>query len=130
MHIKRGIKLLEESLGEGKVAGKGDRVVYNMRIFLNKGDEVPLNNTQAEHLPPHMIRVEGDHRFIDHTVTLGKREAMAAVEYSLMGMKEGGYRKVRASPHLTYREKGIPGLIPSNAVLVLELWLRSVKSDS
>ncbi|MGH8519990.1 MAG: FKBP-type peptidyl-prolyl cis-trans isomerase [Gammaproteobacteria bacterium] len=125
-HITRGIKLLAESEGEGKTAQKGDRVVFNMRIFLNRGDEVPLNEIQLQSLPAHMIRVEEGCRFIDRTITLGKRQAIAAVEYSLIGMKEGGYRKVRASSHLAYRDKGIPDLIPANAVLVLELWLRSV----
>ena len=31
--------------------------MFNMRLFLNKGDEVPLNETQAKHLPKEMIRV-------------------------------------------------------------------------
>jgi hypothetical protein len=52
-------KLLEEREGEGREAQKGDRVVYNCRLFLNKGDEVPLNAKQVEHLPKDMIRVEG-----------------------------------------------------------------------
>ncbi len=128
MGIKRGIKLLEEVEGNGKTAQKGDRVVYNLRIFLNQGDEVPLNEIQSKNLPQHMIRVEGNRKFIDHTILLGKRQAIAAVEHSLVGMKEGGYRKVRASPHLAYQEKGIPGLIPENAVLIIELWLREVTS--
>ena len=54
-----GLKLLEEREGEGREAQKGDRVVYNCRLFLNKGDEVPLNAKQVEHLPKDMIRVEG-----------------------------------------------------------------------
>jgi FKBP-type peptidyl-prolyl cis-trans isomerase len=41
-------------------------------------------------------------------------------------MKPGGYRKVKVSPHLAYGERGIPGLIPTNAVLVIEIWLRQV----
>jgi len=41
-------------------------------------------------------------------------------------MKAGGYRKVRTSPHLAYREKGIPNLIPENAVLILDIWLRDI----
>ncbi len=44
----------------------------------------------------------------------------------LLEESEGGYRKLRASPHLAYGTKGIPDLIPANAVLVLEIWLRSV----
>jgi len=98
-----------------------------MKILLNKGEEVPLNEIQVKNMPEDKIRTVGDHSFVDHLVTLGKREAIAGVEHSLIGMKEEGYRKVRVSPHLAYREKGIPNLIPQNAVLIIELWLRSIQ---
>ena len=109
-------------------ANKGDRVVYNSRIYLNKGDEVLLNAKQVEHLPKDMIRVEGGVIFVNHKTLLGSRQAMAGVEHALMGMKVGGYRKVRISPHLAYRDKGIPGLIPPDAVLICEIWLRDIVS--
>jgi hypothetical protein len=35
-----GLKLLDEREGAGTLAKKGDRVVYNTKIFLNQGDEV------------------------------------------------------------------------------------------
>lgn len=121
-----GLKLLEEREGEGRSAQKGDRVVYNSRLFLNKGDEVPLNAKQVQHLPQDMIRVEAGVTFVDHKTMLGSRQTMGGVEYALIGMKAGGYRKVRISPHLAYRDKGIPDLIPPNAVLICEIWLRNV----
>lgn len=128
MQRKRGIKLRDEREGQGAPAETGDRVVYNLKLFLNKGDEVPLNERQAEHLPPEIIRsVEGYH-FVDHRTTLGSRDAIAGVEYSLIGMKKGGYRKVHVSPHLAYRDQGLGDMIPSNAVLIIELWLREVTS--
>lgn len=123
-----GLKLLEEREGEGKSAEKGDRVVYNTRIFLNRGDEVPLYELQAKRLPAQMVRVDGGTTFIDHTIVLGRRQAMAGVEHALVGMKVGGFRKVRVSPHLAYRDKGIPDLIPPGAVLICEIWLREIKS--
>ena len=126
MTIQSGIKLLEETEGEGRLAQKGDRVVYNLRIHLNRGDEVPMNERQAQHVPGQLLRDVDGQTLIDHTTTLGRRQSIAAVEYAMIGMSEGGYRKLRASPHLAYGTKGIPDLIPANAVLVLEIWLRSV----
>jgi FKBP-type peptidyl-prolyl cis-trans isomerase len=123
-----GLKLLEEREGTGEPAKKGNHVIYNSRLFLNKGDEVPLNAKQAEHLPKDMIRVEGGVTFVDHKTLLGSRQTMAGVEHALMGMKVGGYRKVRISPHLAYRDKGIPDLIPPDAVLICEIWLRDIVS--
>ena len=121
-----GLKLLDEREGDGPSAQKGDRVMFHMRLFQNKGDEIPLNETQAKHLPMEMIRVVDGMTFIDRTIVLGRREAIAGVEHALIGMKVDGYRKVRISPHLAYRDKGIPDLIPPDAVLIVELWLREV----
>ena len=121
-----GLKLLDKREGAETLAKKGDCVVYNTRIFLNQGDEVPLNDIHAKQLPKEMVRIEGGVTFIDHTVVLGRRQVIAGVEHAWMGMKIGGYRKVRVSPHLAYRDKGLMGLIPSDAVLVVELWLREI----
>lgn len=124
--LLRGIRLLAETEGEGSPAAKGDRVVYNIKIWLNRGEEVPLNAIQSKHLPKEMIRiVEGEH-LIDHTTVLGRRQVIAGIERSLVGMKRGGYRRVKVSPHLAYRDKGLPGLIPECAVLVVEIWLREI----
>ncbi|MEK9142410.1 MAG: FKBP-type peptidyl-prolyl cis-trans isomerase [Nitrospirota bacterium] len=125
-----GLTLLDEREGAGRVAQKGAHVVYNMRLYLNKGDEVLLNEKQAEHVPKEKIRIQDGVTLIDRTVTLGRREVIAGVEQALIGMKAGGYRKVRISPHLAYRDKGLPGLIPPHAVLVVEIWLRAVLEAS
>jgi FKBP-type peptidyl-prolyl cis-trans isomerase len=124
--IASGITLLAEVEGEGPPATRGDRIIFNMKIWLNRGDEVPLNSIQAHHVPERMIRIVAGEKLVDHTATLGRREAIAGVERSLTGMKAGGYRKVRVSPHLACREKGLPGLIPEHAVLVVEIWLREI----
>jgi len=128
MRIKSGIKLLAEFEGEGEPAGKGDSVVYNWRLYRNQGEEITVNEQQATNLPVEMIRVVDGYRFIDHRTILGSRQTMAGVEYSLYGMKPGGYRKIRISPHLAYRDKGLGDLIPANAVLIVELWLREARS--
>ena len=114
----------------GDVARKGDRVTYNLRLFLNQGDEVPLDELQRKHLSDDQIRVDGDREVVDRVVTLGKREVVPAVERGLIGMRVGGYRKLRASPHLAYRHGGIPGVIPENAVLIVELWLRAIHPNA
>ena len=126
MKAKSGIKLLDDREGSGDAAKKGDKVIYNVRVHLNKGDEVPLNERQAEFLSASMLRTENGRRLVDHELILGKRRAIAGVEYALIGMKPGGYRKVRLSPHLAYRDEGLTDLIPPNAILKVELWLRQI----
>ncbi|NOT21386.1 MAG: FKBP-type peptidyl-prolyl cis-trans isomerase [Nitrospiraceae bacterium] len=121
-----GLKLLEEREGEGRPAQRGSPVVDNMRLFLGKGEEVPLNEKQAEHLSKEMIRVENGITFVDRTIRLGQREVIAGVEHALIGMKAGGYRKVRISPHFAYRNEGVLDLIPADAVLIVEVRLREI----
>ncbi|HKB39742.1 MAG TPA: FKBP-type peptidyl-prolyl cis-trans isomerase, partial [Gemmataceae bacterium] len=96
-------------------------MTYNVRIFLNRGDEVAINETQVKGgLPLNLLRRKGGRVFVDHRTVLGQREAIAGIEKTLIGMKPGGHRKVRVGPHLAYGKRGIPGLIPSNAVLTVE----------
>lgn len=125
-----GLTLLNEREGDGRIAQIGDRVVYNMRIYLNKRDEVLLNEKQVEHVSKEKIRIQDGATLIDRTVTLGRREVIAGVEQALIGLTVGGYRRVRISPHLAYRDKGLPELIPPHAVLVVEIWLRAVIETS
>jgi hypothetical protein len=128
MNLQRGIKLLEEREGSGPVAEKGCKATYNLRAYLNKGDEVPINRRDpAVPWPEEMITSGDKGELINFVCTIGKREAFAAVEYALIGMKVGGYRKVKAKPHLTYGEAGVPGVVPKNAMLTLEIWLRELQ---
>jgi FKBP-type peptidyl-prolyl cis-trans isomerase len=103
-----GIKILEEIEGQGVPIEKGDVVEFESQGFLNRGDQV-------------------QDRMVTRT-KIGKREVIAGIEKSLMGMKEGGYRKVKLSPHLTYKDQGVAGLIPPDAVLIYELWVKKVET--
>ena len=132
MKLAKGIELLNETEGTGIVAVKGDCVTYNARLFLNKGDEVPLDREilgkyEVKEFLRDRIRTIDGCEFIDHQTILGKRRPIAGVEKSLFGMKAGGYREVRVGSHLAYRDVGIPNLIPPNALLRIQLWVRDVE---
>ena len=105
-----GIKILEERQGSGAVAEKGDTVSFECAGYLSRGDCIQERRLE--------------------TATLGKREIIAGIEKSLIDMREGGYRRVRISPHLAYRDSGVPGRIPPNAILIYDLTLVSVRKGS
>lgn len=65
-------------------------MVDNWRLYRNHGDEIPLNEQQAERVPADMFRTVDGRSMIDHKSTLGRRQTMAGVEYSLYGMRPGG----------------------------------------
>lgn len=102
-----GLKVIEETEGTGAAAQKGDTLTFDCAAFLNKGSVVHERRTER--------------------LVLGSRRAIAGLEYALAGMREGGYRKVRISPHLAYGDAGVDGKVLPRAVLVYELWLQTVQ---
>ncbi len=135
MYIKPGIKLIKDLQGDGLIAEKGDTVIYNLRCFLNQGDEIPINtvteqgSAKIEAHQSNFFRIREGSEVIDFTCRIGKRDAIAGIEYSLVGMKEGGFRKIKISPHLGYRDTGVPDRIPHNAVLICHIWLERVTKE-
>ncbi len=58
MMASTGVEIVDERMGDGPVAQVGDRLTYNCRMFLHRGDEVPMNARQSPNLQAHMLRVE------------------------------------------------------------------------
>lgn len=134
MYLKQGIRLLEEIVGNGLVAEQGDHVIYNLRIYLNNEEEFPINDLNDilrknfKKFHPEIFTDEEGFEFINFNARLGQSDAIAGVRYSLYGMREGGYRKVKVSPHFAFREQGIPGKIPPDAIIIFKIWLRKIKN--
>ncbi len=97
---KSGIKIVEETPGDGPELKKGDRVRLRYDIQLNRGDFLARDR--------------------DEVWTVGDREVVAGFRYGLEGMRAGGTRRFRASPHLCYRDVEV-GIIPKSAVLVVDI---------
>jgi hypothetical protein len=126
--VTKGVELIEEFLGEGPEAQKGDVVTYNARFYLRRGDEVTQDGEIISRARDHLqTRIIDEVEVIDHVTELGKRRPIAGVEKSLYGMRKNGYREVLVSPHLAYGADGVPGLIPANALLRIRLWVHDVR---
>ncbi|MGC3972966.1 MAG: FKBP-type peptidyl-prolyl cis-trans isomerase [Nitrospira sp.] len=107
MKRSKGPVYLDQCEGNDPETHLGDRVLYNCRMFLHRGDEVPINDRQAANLPAHRLRVERGVTLVDHQVELGRRQVIPGIEQALLGMRGGGYCKVRIGPHLAYGDKGL-----------------------
>ncbi len=107
--MQSGIKLIEETEGSGPPAAKGDTVEFESQATLNHGDPVQDR--------------------VSVSTKLGTRDVIAGVEYGLIGMRVGGYRKIKISPHLAYRDVGLSDKIPPNAVLIYELWMKKITKE-
>ena len=104
--MRGGVILDSESIGEGRIAARGDTVTIAYDLMLNRGDIVQSLD--------------------EFTFTLGDRDVIAALAYGVEGMAVGGRRRFHAGPHLGYRDVGVDGLIPPNAVLHFDVRLLAV----
>lgn len=59
--------------------------------------------------------------------TVGAGQVIQGWEKGLIGMKEGGLRKLTIPSSMAYGQQGIPGTIPSNTPLVFEIELISIE---
>ncbi|MHC4144467.1 MAG: FKBP-type peptidyl-prolyl cis-trans isomerase [Planctomycetota bacterium] len=125
MLIKKGVKLLEETEGNGESVQRQRNYVVAIRFTLNRGEvlsSVPvsfyLDNNRKLH----------DNGYFEHCTRINRGCLIPGLFYAMQSMKIGGYRKVSISPHLAYGEKGIPDTIPPNAKIIAEIKvLREVK---
>jgi FKBP-type peptidyl-prolyl cis-trans isomerase len=97
---KSGVKIISEEIGSGVELKKGNRVRVKYDIQLNKGDYLAQGQ--------------------ESIFLVGSREMVAGFRYGLEGIKVGGKRKFRASPHLCYRDLELER-IPKNAVLIFDV---------
>ncbi len=104
--MRKGISLEAETEGTGAAAVKGSTVTLRYSGYLHRGDAFQKDLTC--------------------TFRLGRREVIAGLEYAVEGMRVGGRRRVQIAPHLAYREAGVPGVIPANALLTFDLELLEV----
>ncbi len=97
---KRGIKIISDIPGSGPEIKEGDKVRVAYDIQLNQGELISQNE--------------------ELIFTVGDRELVAGFRYGLEGMRVGGARRFRASPHLCYRDPAL-ATVPENAVLVFDI---------
>ena len=74
-------------------------------------------------------RVEDDGAVMITDVRVDRVSLVAGLFYGIQGMRVGGTRSLRIAPHLAYGEEGVPGVVPANAVLTIEIAVLSERPE-
>jgi len=98
--MKSGIKFKDIETGGGQEVKAEDSVLAEVRFFLNKGEEINIFEDNPEH---------------QYVIHLKSRDFIPGLRHGIVGMREGGTRELKISPHLAFGHKGIsseplPGL--------------------
>ena len=66
-------------------------------------------------------RLEDDGRTLFTRLRFDRESMFSGLFYGFAKMRVGGTRRLRIAPRLAYREAGLPGVIPPNALLTVEV---------
>jgi hypothetical protein len=112
--VRPGVELLEDAPGLGVEVQRHRVYDIRLRIWLSRGEPVRWKD-------PHDDRLEDDGTTLFATLRVDREQMIAGLFHGVEGMRIGGTRRIRVAPHLAYRETGIPGVIPPNALLIIEV---------
>jgi hypothetical protein len=115
--MTRGIDILEESIGSGEEIKRHQFYQISLRIWLHKGDPVVWKSPwgSADSF------LSDDGQTLTSYTRIDREYLFGGLFYGIQGMRIGGRRLLEIAPHLAYRERGVEGVIPPNALLKVEV---------
>ncbi len=105
------LKIEDIKKGEGKEVTGGDYIVIHYAGTLENGKKFDNSYDRGE---PFKTRI-------------GVGEVIEGWDMGVVGMKIGGKRKLTIPSQLGYGERGIPGIIPENSILIFEVELIGIQ---
>jgi FKBP-type peptidyl-prolyl isomerase-like protein len=116
--VKPGVELLEDVPGPGAPVAKKVFYDFRLRMWLSRGE--PIRWSEPWSLDDG-ARIEDDGTTLFTSLRVERGYMFAGLLYGVEGMRVGGTRRIRVAPHLAYREEGVTGIIPPNALLIVEI---------
>ena len=140
MKIQAGIRLLKAIEGYGDPIRDSDRFSAVLKFYHNKGDPLQMDTTLQDPVPC-VDESEGAPRIawsaaqMQRSHIVFEREAMLArqadvlpgIYYSILGMRQMGYRFVAIPPHLFAHSVHEPLGIDRDSVVKIEVFLLRIR---
>ncbi len=111
---------MEEIEGDGEEVQRQQNYILAIRLVLNKGEIIHTPDKCLSHSVDNNVRIHDD-GFYEHLVRIDRENLISGIFYALQGMRVCGYRKVSINPHLAYGKEEIPGVVPPNAKITVEI---------
>ena len=109
------LQVTDEIVGTGAAAAAGDSVTVNYVGSLTDGK---------------VFDASANHGTTGFTFTLGVGQVIQGWDQGIVGMKEGGKRKLVIPAALAYGDRAVCGVIPANSTLIFEVELLKVQKVS
>ena len=116
--MKPGVELLEDVPGTGPVVEKKVFYDFRLRMWLSRGGPILWSRPWGLY---DRGRIEDDGATLFTSLRIDREYMFAGLFYGVEGMRVGGTRRIRVAPHLGYRDVGVPGIVPPNALLTVEI---------
>jgi ankyrin repeat protein len=116
--LRSGLMLLADVPGTGDPVRRQHNYRIRLRLWLNKGEAVRWPMAWG---PVGAARLEDGGETLVTEVRIDRRSLVNGLFYGVEGMRIGGMRRLEIAPHLAYGERGVPGVIPAQAVLTVEI---------
>jgi uncharacterized protein len=116
--LRSGLTLLTEIPGSGEPVRRQHNYLVRLRLWLHHGEPVRWRGASG---PVGVGRLEDNGETLVTEMRIDRRSMINGLFYGIDGMRVGGTRRLEIAPHLAYGEKGVPGMIPGNALLICEV---------
>jgi len=116
--LRSGLTLLSDVAGTGEPVRRQHNYRVRLRHWLNHGEPVRWQQAWG---PVGGAALDDDGETLTTEIRINRGQLITGLFYGVEGMRVGGTRRLEIAPHLAYGERGVPGSVPPNAMLIVEI---------
>ena len=116
--LRSGVTLLWDIPGAGEPVRRQHNYAVRLRFWLRDGQAI---RWQIPSGPVGQAHLEDDGEVLVTQIRTSRGQLINGLFYGVDGMRVGGVRKLEIAPQMAYAERGVPGSVPPNATIVVEL---------